>query len=202
MRLTSGVPGKMRAGGQSSQRFKRLTENLAKEFYRRVSEATKDEFFGLKKLKGLLLGGPGPTKEQFLKEGQLVTALRNKIIATKDIGYADEHGLKLLVEASSDVLIEEAITKEKKLLNKFFTSLANQPNKTLYDLKKIKKALEAGAVESLLISTTIKKPIIDELKKAAIKIGATLSLVSAETQEGLQFKNLGGIGAFLRFDIE
>jgi peptide subunit release factor 1 (eRF1) len=31
----------------------------------------------------------------------------------KDIGYSDEHGIELLVEASSDLLKEQEITKEK-----------------------------------------------------------------------------------------
>ena len=43
-----------------------------------------------------------PTKEEFLEDGQLVTKLKEKVIAVKDIGYVDEHGLKLLVEASQE----------------------------------------------------------------------------------------------------
>src|SRR3989338_5407537 len=37
-KMTSGVPSKVRAGGQSSQRFHRITEGLTKEFYKRISE--------------------------------------------------------------------------------------------------------------------------------------------------------------------
>src|SRR3989344_73647 len=33
--MTSGAPGKVKAGGQSAQRFKRVTEEIVKEFYRR-----------------------------------------------------------------------------------------------------------------------------------------------------------------------
>ena len=40
-KLTSGVPGKVRAGGQSTARFARITEGLAKEFFRRVADAMK-----------------------------------------------------------------------------------------------------------------------------------------------------------------
>src|SRR3989344_4383435 len=43
-KLSSGVPGKVRAGGQSSQRFHRITEGLAKEFYRRVADEMKRIF--------------------------------------------------------------------------------------------------------------------------------------------------------------
>ena len=112
----SFVPGKTTKGGQSSARYGRIREGLAKEFFRKIAEVAKDEFFNLENLKGILVGGPGPTKEDFLKEGNLVTALHNKVLATKDIGYSDEHGLELLVESSGDVLAEQGIIREKKIL--------------------------------------------------------------------------------------
>ena len=40
-KMTSGIPSKVRAGGQSSQRFHRITEGLTKEFYKRISEVMK-----------------------------------------------------------------------------------------------------------------------------------------------------------------
>ena len=106
----------------SSQRYHRITEGLAKDFYRKIAEIVKKEFFDLKELKGILVGGPGPTKEDFLKEGNLVTALMNKVIAVKDIGYADEHGLDLLVDASQDVISKQEIYHEKNLLHQEYIS--------------------------------------------------------------------------------
>jgi peptide chain release factor subunit 1 len=199
--LTSGVPGKQRAGGQSAARFERITESMAKEFYRRVGEAAKEQFFEKPRLRGLLVGGPGPTKEEFLEEGELPRALKEKIIAVKDIGYTDEFGLKILVEASSDILAKEAITQEKKILEKFFTTLAAKPEKVTYGITETKKALELGSVEELLLSTSLNKETISELESAAKAIGATVTFISAQTEEGIQFKNLGGIGAFLRFKV-
>jgi len=115
-KMTSGIPGQKRAGGQSSQRFHRITESLAIEFYKRVALAAKDAFYTMPKLKAILVGGPGPTKEDFLKDGDLMTVLREKILAVKDIGYSDEHGLKLLVDASQEELSKQEITREKKIL--------------------------------------------------------------------------------------
>jgi peptide chain release factor subunit 1 len=80
----------------------------------------KREFFELKELKGILVGGPGPTKEDFIKEGQIVTALKDKIMGVKDIGYSDEHGIDLLVEASQDLLGQQEIVQEKKLMENSF----------------------------------------------------------------------------------
>ncbi len=201
--LTSGVPGKVRAGGQSSQRFARITEGLAKEFFRRTSEAMKELFFELPRLKGILVGGPIPTKEEFLEEGMLVTKLKEKVIAVKDIGYVDEHGLKLLVEASKDDIAEQEIIKEKKIIEEFFMMLGKYPEKTAYGMEKTKTALERGAVYKLLISSKLEKNKIAELEKAALDMGSEVIMVSDETPEGEQFFNMTkGIGAILRFQIE
>lgn len=198
--ITSGVPGKIKAGGQSAARFERLTEEMAKEFYRRISEHAKELFFDMPKLKGIIIGGPGPTKEEWLKEGQLITALQKKIIAIKDVGYTDERGLIHLVEAAKEELAEAEITKEKKILERFFTNLSKDPEKVVYGIEDVKKALAAGAVETLIISTKFDKKIAAELEKEANNIGAEVIYVSTETDEGVQFSNLkNGVGAILRF---
>jgi peptide chain release factor subunit 1 len=200
--LTSGVPGKIRAGGQSSQRFHRITEGLAKEFFRRVAEVKKS-FFQLPRLKGLLIGGPIPTKEEFLEEGQLITALKNKVIAVKDIGYTDEHGLELLVEESQKDIAQQELIKEKLILEKFFNTLGKQPNKAVYGEERTSIALERGAVETLLLSTKLPKELTQELETLASNIGSEVILISTDNQDGEQFLNLTkGIGAILRFAIE
>ncbi|MEM3074587.1 MAG: peptide chain release factor aRF-1 [Candidatus Pacearchaeota archaeon] len=200
-KLHSMVPGKIKAGGQSSQRFHRITEGLAKEFYRKIADVMKQEFFEMKNLKGILIGGPIPTKEEFLEEGQLATKLKEKIIAVKDIGYADEHGLELLVEAAQEELSMQEVTKEKKLLNKFFETLGKNPDKAKYKYSDVKHALDLGAVDILILSKKIQKPISSELSKIAEQMGTKIEFVGDETNEGEQFLNLSGIGAILRFKV-
>lgn len=201
--LTSGVPGKVKAGGQSSQRYHRVTEGLAKEFYRRVAEAMKDNFFNMVKLKGILIGGPMPTKDDFMKEGELVTKLKEKVMAMKDIGYVDEHGLELLVEASKQEIANQELTKEKKILEIFFEILGKHREKAAYGVENVKKALERGAVEQLIISKKLPKKDAEELEGIADTTGSEVVLVSTENQDGEQFYNITkGVGAILRFQIE
>jgi peptide chain release factor subunit 1 len=200
--MTSGVPGKFKTGGQSQQRFHRIIEGMAKEFYKRIAEYMKEEFFEMKKLRGIIVGGPGPTKEDFLSMGELTTALKNKVIAVKDIGYADEHGLSLLVESSTDVLAKEEITREKAIIDRFFALLATKPELASYGKEEVRKALMAGAVEELLISTSNSNADIDEFKELAKSTSTTINLISEQTESGVQFRNLGGYGARLRFQIE
>ena len=122
-KMTSGVPSKVRAGGQSSQRFHRITEGLTKEFYKRIADEMKNIFYEMPKLTGIVIGGPIPTKDEFIDGEYLPTKLREKIMARKDIGDSDESGLKELVEKSRDVFANQEIVKEKKLLEKFFDGL-------------------------------------------------------------------------------
>jgi len=202
-KLTSGVPGKIKAGGQSAQRFHRITEGLAKEFFRRVAEAMKELFFDMPRLKGILVGGPIPTKEEFLEEGHLVTKLKEKVMAVKDLGYVDEHGIELLVEASQEDIAEQEIIKEKKVLERFFNTVGKDPDKATYGEEKVNLALERGAVELLLISKEIPKAKIAELEKKALNIGSNVVIISTETEEGQQFWNMTkGVGAILRFALE
>lgn len=185
----------------SAARYARIREGLAKEFFRKIADVAKQEFFDLKGLKGILVGGPGPTKEDFLKEGNLVTAIQEKVIAVKDIGYADEHGLEFLVEVSQDALAGQEITREKKLLDKFFNMLGKDRKKTAYGKKEIEKALSFGAVETLLLSKKLTKDEIKYFEKKASETSASVEFVSTETEEGIQFWNLSGIGGILRFKI-
>ncbi len=202
-RLTSGVPGKIKAGGQSAARFERITEGLAKEFFKRVAENMKEIFFNMPRLKGILVGGPIPTKEEFLELGELVTKLKEKVIAVKDLGYTDEHGLKLLVEASQEDIAEQEIIKEKKILERFFTILGKNATKAAYGEERVNLALERGAAELILISKKLNKAKIAEFEKKAENISAEVVIISTETPEGEQFFNLTkGLAAILRFALE
>lgn len=200
-KFDSFVPGKTHKGGQSAQRFGRIREGIAKEFFRKVAEAMKKQFFNMENLQGILVGGPGPTKEDFLKEGNLVTALQEKVLGVKDIGYADEHGLDLLVETSADILAEQEITYEKKILEKFFDMLGKQKDKTAYGVKEVEKALSFGAVDTILLSKKLKKEDIKKFEKKAGETGVKVELISVDTEEGQQFWNLSGVGGMLRFAI-
>jgi len=185
----------------SSQRFHRITEGLTKDFYKRIASEMKKIFYEMPKLTGILVGGPVPTKDEFLDNDYLATQLQDKVIGRVDIGDTDESGLDELVEKSRDILENQEIMQEKKLLDKFFTTLGEKPDLAAYKEEDVRKALGYGAVELLILSKKADKALAKELKKLAESTSSQVEIVSDETEEGKQFFNLTkkGIGTILRF---
>ncbi len=185
----------------SAQRFARLREEAAHEFYKRIAEISNKEFYNRKEVKGIILGGPGPTKETFLRGDYLNNEVKKKILGTKDLSYTGEFGLHELVDKSHDLLAQESVIKEKQLLEKFFNTMGKDPKKVTYDKEKTKKALEYGAVDILLLSEDLDENDLTEFENLADAKSTHIEIISNETKEGQQFKQLGGIGALLRFSI-
>jgi peptide chain release factor subunit 1 len=199
--FTSNVPGKTTKGGQSQQRYARLREEAAHEFFKKVGSTANKEFLEMKELKGILVGGPGHTKEDFLNGDYLNNNLKTKVIGTKDLSYTGSFGLNELVDKSSDVLTSQVIIEEKKVLQEFFQKLATESDKVSYGMKEVKHVLEMGAVKTLLLSETLDDKDLDELEKLAEQSGTDVKIISTETREGVQLKEMGEIAAILRFPV-
>ena len=197
----SEVPGKIRAGGQSAPRFARLREGAIKGHYKKVAEYMKNQFLFLKDLKGILLGGPSTTTTDFINKGYLTANVKNKIIAVKDLSYTGEFGLQELLEKCQDVLAEEEVAKEKKLMQKFFNLLSTKPEMVSYGIKQVKECVEMGAADIVLLSETLGDAVLDEFDEAVKKVGTEVEIISTETREGVQLKEMGGVAAILRYPV-
>ena len=196
--FTSGVPGKFKAGGQSSQRLERLIDGMAKEFLKRIAEACKIEFLPMKtQIKGILVGGPGRTKEEFVEE--LNEELRRKVIGVLDITYTDEHGLHDLVEKAHELLANETIIQEKKVMQKFFEELGKGTGKAAYGKEQVREALNAGAVEMVLLSEDLEEYDLEGIEDDGEAMKTKVHIISTDTREGQQLKEMGGFAAILRY---
>ena len=122
--LTSGVPGKHKAGGQSPRRFDRVIDLAAHEFKKRIGDHMNEAFLALKDdLKGVIVGGPGFTKEEFVKGDYLNYEIKDKIIATVDTSYTGEFGIREVIDKSADILNDLDVMHEKKVVQKFLKEL-------------------------------------------------------------------------------
>ena len=200
LKTHSEVPGKFRAGGQSAQRFARERENSALQHYKKVADYAQKEFLYNKDLKGLIIGGPGHTKNEFIQ--QLSDQLQRKIIAVKDLSYTGEFGLQELLERSEDVLAEEDIAKEKKLMREFFNLLSTEPKKVAYGRHEVIEKIKMGTVDRALVSDSADEKDIEELERLAEPFSTKIEIISTETSEGAQLKELGKFAAILRYAVE
>lgn len=156
---TSGIPGKHRAGGQSARRFERLREMAVHQYFDRVARHVNDEFLKeevFSRLKGILVGGPGFTKTDFIKEADLDYRLKEKIVGIIDTNYAGEEGLREIVERASDLLKNVRYVHEKKIIDKFMFYVSRKPNMVLYGLKEIMENLSSGIIDTLIIMEDFK----------------------------------------------
>ncbi len=201
--MTSTVPGKFKTGGQSAQRFERIRAGAAVEFYKRVADVLIKEFTYMKELKGIIIGGPGTTKNNFADGSYMNEQIKQKVLGIKDITYTNETGLYELVEKSQDLLSEDEIMTEKRNLQEFFETLAKKTNFVTYGYERTKSALEMSAVGKLIIiDDIVSDEQLEELSTLAEASKTELILVTDKTPEGVQFKGLTGIGGILRFPIE
>ncbi len=152
------VPSKHGRGGQSQRRFERLIEIAAHEFFKKVGDLANDAFLDEKDLKGVLIGGPGSTKTYFMERDYLHHELKKKIIDSFDTGYTDEYGLKELMEKAKERLSGIELMKEKKLLQRFLDEI-RKPDGGLavYGEEEVLKALQLGAIDTLLVSEAMRK---------------------------------------------
>jgi len=156
--IPSLVPSKHGRGGQSQLRFERLIEIAAHEFFKKTADVANEAFLNQPDLKGILVGGPGPTKEFFVKEEYLNHELRKKIIDTFDTGYTDEYGLKELVEKAKDALIDLDLMREKALMQRLLEEIRKSDGGLAsYGEDQVRHALAMGAVDTLLISEGLRK---------------------------------------------
>jgi len=159
----SQVPSKHGRGGQSAHRFERMIEHAAHEFFVRVAEIAAELYLPKKEqLKGILLGGPGATKEFFLKEGFLHYELQQKVVLPLfDTGYTDEHGLKELVEKATQTLHGLELTEEKRLVQRLLAEIRKaEAGLAVYGERDVAHALELGAVETLLVSDGLRRHLV------------------------------------------
>lgn len=158
--LESNVPGKTTKGGQSQQRFERIRENLYDTFLNQIADKAKNAFLQKARdgeLLGLIIGGPGFSKEDITEKDYLPKELLDKLLTTVGTNYSGEEGLKELLNKSEDIIEKSEAIREKKKVNEFLVNLKKDNGKSVYGLRDVAKALQMGAVDTLLISEKFDK---------------------------------------------
>ena len=159
--LTSGIPGKHRSGGQSARRFDRIIEQLAHEFYKRIGEYANRIFLKIPNLKGIIIGGPGPSKEEFFEKDYLHYELKKKILGIVDIGYGGEIGIYELAKRGSKLIQSTEYYRERKIMQDFLYHVSRDTGLALYGFLEVITALKQGLLKTLLVSEGLRKKIFE-----------------------------------------
>ena len=87
--LVSNIMGKHRQGGQSAQRFERLIEEAAHNFFKRATEHASSYWLpNLENIQAVIVGGPGATKDFVVKNDYFHHEVAKRIAKTTfDVGY-------------------------------------------------------------------------------------------------------------------
>ena len=155
--VQSLVPSKHRMGGQSSVRFERLIEIAAHEFFVKIGNLATEAFLNNKEIKGILIGGPGATKDFFFENDYLRHEIKKLIMGTFDTCYTDEFGLKELVDSAKEELESVELMKEKKLVQRLFEEIKKVDGLAAYGEADVRDALDKGAVDTLIISDGLRR---------------------------------------------
>lgn len=146
-RINSMAHAKIRKGGQSARRFERLIEESIEYYYKRIGEYM-DRYF-VNTVKGVIVGGPGPTKENFVKMSPFNYQI--KILGVVDTGYTDEYGIREVVAKSADILSQQEAVKERVIIERFIKEVVSGGLAT-YGEAEVRKALESKQASQLLVS--------------------------------------------------
>jgi len=149
---SSGVAGKHRQGGQSAKRFQKLREMELTYYFNRVAGVTREYFIDIYPIKGLIISGPGPTKEDFINGNYLEYRLQDMIISTIDSSYAGDEGVREAFAKSGDILSNFRMVEEKKIVEDLFRHVNSNTGLGAYGLKDVVGLLKNNVVETLIIT--------------------------------------------------
>jgi peptide chain release factor subunit 1 len=150
--ITSGIPGKSGKGGWSQRRYERERGMELTYFFHRVAEHATKAFLENHKVTVLIVGGPGPTKEDFLKGDFLHYELKNMLLSTVDTQSAGREGVKEVLGKSSEALKNMCAPEQKRTVQRLLAELGKQDGLAISGLDSVLNALRNGEVEVVLVT--------------------------------------------------
>jgi peptide chain release factor subunit 1 len=148
----SGVAGKHRQGGQSAKRFQRLREMELTYFFNRVAAITKEYFIDIYPIKGLIISGPGPTKEEFINDNYLEYRLQDMILDTIDASYSGSEGIREAFAKSAEILSDYRMVEEKKMIEDLFKHINTNTGLGSYGMKEVISYLKNNVADRIVIT--------------------------------------------------
>ena len=141
----------------------------------------------------IIVGGPGPMKDDFVKLSPF--DYRFKVLGLVHAGYTEEQGIREIVMQSESLIGEQEAILEKKEVDNFLREIRNDG---LVDYgEPVRERIKEKNVKKLIISESLVEKyqeLINELS------GIEICYISTESQDGQIFlQTFGGLGAYLKY---
>ena len=177
----------------SAARYSRLHTEAVEYYYTRIGSAM-DAFVGVKNFKGVIVGGPGPAKHDFVKQSPQNYQL--KILGVVDTGYTDEYGIRETLEKSDEIIAGQEAVLEKKLMDRFMREVSTS-GLAAYGLTDIQARLATKQISQLLVTEGLELKkftvVCSQCKKEKITYGESYS--PQDCSCGGKFEIKGGAGS-------
>lgn len=152
-KFTVDLPKKHGRGGQSAARFGRLRMEKRHNYVRKVAEEAVRHFITDDKINvhGLVLAGSADFKKELSQSDMFDPRLQAKVLKMVDVSYGGENGFNQAIELAAESLANVKFIQEKKLISQYFDEISLDTGKYCFGIQDTLKALELGAVETLIV---------------------------------------------------
>jgi len=144
-----------------------------------------------------VVAGPGFTKED------IVSRLREKGIEVyqDSVAHTGKTGINELIKRGivDRVVKDSRVSEETHLVEKFLEELSKD-GKAVYGIRAITKAVDMGAVETLLVSDKLLRKLEPVMTKAE-QMKTRVAIISSDHESGEKLYNLGGVAGILRYKV-
>jgi protein pelota len=198
--MGSHMPGKYLESGDRPGIKSKYFSSIADEVGRLLDKEKVD----------IIAAGPGFTKNDLTKYLKERFRSLNLNIFEENTSSIGTPGVREVINRGtlSKAIEASTIIRDTRLIDELLGRLAAKPSLVAYGLEEVKKAVERGAVESLLVSERLFKELsidgrkeIEFLCKKTEGYGGKVYFIGGEHEKGKQLVSLGRIAALLRFPL-
>ncbi len=187
--------------GKSGKRFGTEDESVKKKYFAAVLEKIREA-----DAERVVVAGPGFTKSdfgRFLEEKGKPGKTQFFFAATNSVGKT---GLQELLKGNAldKMMREMQLVRETQMIEAILAELGKNSGLVEYGLQQVRKAVEFGAVQQLLVADETllhNRAEVEQLMQKAEQMHGEVHLVNSEHEAGKKLVSLGGIAALLRYRI-
>ncbi len=186
-----------------------MERSLKHAFFKRVLDVITDTLRSYKAISGIIIAGPGETKNQFMEyiKGKLP---KDTIIILDQASSGTPAGIHEILRRGTALKISKELLVARDIADyeEFLMHLGKGDGLAIYGINDVKKAAEWGATKKILVNidvvnsydATTRETVLDILRMAD-DAKCEIRILSREHPLYEKIKNFGGIIGILRYRI-